>query len=565
MCGIFGIIGSYDPARARKALKKLNHRGGDGCGIYETPTLFLGHQRLYILDPNTFQPFKRGERIVVFNGEIYNYKAFGAANDTEAVALGFEAPSELDGMFAFGVSEPGSFVLVRDLFGKKPLFYYKDAKRFLFSSEIKAIVEYLGGVKPRKESLTCYLSFGFVPGSRTMYEGIYKLLPGQKLILDTTTLESSLQHFATIQKKSGNLEEALIEAVRKRLQGDFEVAALLSGGVDSSFVSALAKRYQGSLRTYAIGYEEHRYSELSYAKRVAAHIGSEHTEVVMGRDDFYETLMQVVDHFDEPVGDSATIPLWYLFSHIKERIVLSGEGGDEIFLGYPQYFEFLDLFRAKDLKYKNWLKNYFRAHFSPNREWEWYKRVFSGEIVFRSTAEVFTDLQKNIFMKQNVKDGESVECLDEILDEWKRIGLKKDEDFFTFLDLRVRLGLYLHKLDHVSMAFGKEARTPLLDTEVLMRALAHPDRAKEPKYLLKTIAKGWVPDEVLQRKKRGFSYPYMEWMDERICDTMLRINERAAILHPKELEFLIQNAKRKKFLRHFWIVLAFLLWIEKKF
>ncbi len=571
MCAVFGIVGKFDREKALQAAKTLSHRGQDSCGVYEDKEILLFHHRLYILDPGAKQPMRADEKVVVFNGEIYNYQDFGVSNDTLAVLKSYPNFNRLNGMFAFGLYDGKSLFLARDIFGKKPLFFYKGSDFFIFASEIKAILAYIDRAVFNQKALSSYLSFGSVVGRESFYQGIYKLVGGEVLKLDCKSLNYSIDRFDTLlQKRNSDLKEVLLQAVAKRLQGDFKVAALLSGGVDSSFVSAIAKKLQGSLTTYSIGYREQKYSELPYAKEVAKFIGSEHIEIIFGKEDFFEVFERLLEHFDEPIGDSASLPLYFLMEQIKRdgfRVVLSGEGGDEIFLGYRQYFEFLDLYKAKDLKYKNWLKNYFRAHFSPNKEWEWYKRVFSDEPIFRSSCEVFTDLQKNLFLRQNVRDGESVEFLELFLQEWQESGWQKEVDFFTFLDLRVRLeSLYLQKLDLVSMAHTIEARTPLLDKEVLFSAFSKEERAKEAKFLLKQIAKKYIPQSIIERKKRGFSYPMIEWIQKSIyIQKIVSINNEAGFFDAKQLKFLIESVKRNRFSRHFWLVVAFLLWFERRF
>ena len=563
MCGFFGIVGQYDKERALRALRTLRHRGPDAEGVYEEPGFFLGHQRLYILDKSAHQPLHDGA-VLAFNGEIYNYKDFHPTSDTKAILQAYKRYGRnflkhIEGMYALVLWDGGRLLLARDPFGKKPLYYAKKDKVFIFASEIKAILAYVGGAKLNQKALSGYLSFGALPNEETFYEDIYKLKPGEVIAFDG---QRSSTFLPEPPPQGGDLETLILQSVHKRLQGDFEVAALLSGGVDSSLVSAIAKKEQGRLATFSIGYKEGRYSELPYARMVAEHIGSEHHEVIFGKEDFFATLHSALEHFDEPIGDSASLPLWFLMQEVQRqgfRVVLSGEGGDEIFLGYRQYFEMADLLKARDLKYKNWLKNYFRANFSPNKEWEWYKRIWSDEPLFRSSCEVFTDLQKNLFLRQNVKDGESLTYLPRFAEE--------NFETFTKIDLLVRLGaLYLHKLDMVSMAYSIEARTPLLDIAVLQAALAHPDRAKAPKYLLKKIASKYLPHEVIDRKKRGFSYPHIEWLfASEYPQKMVEINEETGFFKKDQLQFLLQNAKRNRFSRHFWLVLAFLLWYERNF
>ncbi|MRI59103.1 MAG: asparagine synthase (glutamine-hydrolyzing) [Epsilonproteobacteria bacterium] len=571
MCGFFGVVGKIDEARALRALDRIAHRGKDERGVYKRENLFLGHNRLYIVDKDAHQPMESEEKVVVFNGEIYNYEALQVPNDTAAILKVAPDFKRLDGMFAFGLADKKRLYLAKDIFGKKPLYYYEGADFFCFASEIKAIEEYVGRLEFEKEALSSYLSFGAVPDRRTFYRGVRKLLGGELLSLDIATRDFRIERFDTPLKwDSFDLEAVLQESVKKRLQGDFEVAALLSGGVDSSLVSAMAKKLQGELHTFSIGYEEGRYSELPFAKEVSRHIGSLHHEVIFKEENFFESLEFLVDHYDEPIGDSAALPLWYLLGKVKEagfRVVLSGEGGDELFLGYRQYFEFFDLYKARELKYKNWLKNYFKAHFSPNKEWEWYKRALSDEEIFRSSCEVFTDLQKNLFLRQNVRDGESLQALEPVFREWEEHGWQSLWDFFSFVDLRVRLeALYLKKLDMTSMAHTIEARTPLLDSAVASAAFGDPRRSEGPKAALKRVARHYIPRSVIERKKRGFSYPHMEWIQRSdLIEKMREINDQILFFKPDQLDFLIQSAKRNRFSRHFWLVLAFLLWFERKF
>ena len=181
--------------------------------------------------------------------------------------------------------------------------------------------------------------------------------------------------------------------------GDVEVASLLSGGVDSSLIAAMTTKMGSRLKTFSLGYEGYQqYDERKYAKEVAAHIGVENIDIELSKEEFLENLDAVTYALDEPINDPAAVPLYMLFKRIKEegiKVVLSGEGADELFLGYRQYFEYLDIEKAAELQHKNWLKKYFRSNFSMNREWEWYKRIFDSEVLFRSSGEKFTDMQKN--------------------------------------------------------------------------------------------------------------------------------------------------------------------------
>jgi asparagine synthase (glutamine-hydrolysing) len=573
MCAIFGVVGEVDGAAARRALATLAHRGPDESGIYEEPGLFLGHHRLAILNADAHQPMAEGGIIALLNGEIYNYRRFHPASDTRALIEAYRRYGEgcakqLEGMFAFALWDGAKLVLGRDPFGKKPLFYLQTPKAFIFASEIKAIREYAGNLEFDEAAVGGYLSYGALPGEATFYKGVRKLPARSLLVLQNGRLRVE-RYGVLLQKRPGDIEELLRSSVKKRLQGDGEVAALLSGGIDSSLVAALARKEQGRLATYAVGYADERYSELGWAREAAKHIGSEHTEILFGPGDFAARFEEALELFDEPVGDPATLPLMALMERIAAdgfKAVLGGEGADEIFLGYSIYFEMAKLLRSRScIPHRGWLKNYLLAHFSPHREWEWHKRLLCGEVLFRSSCEVFTDRQKGLFLRRRVEDGESLGWIGHLLDEWGE-G-EEDMAFFTHIDLGVRQeALYLPRLDMASMAYGVEARTPYLDEALLFAALSDPAREREQKYLLRTLAARYLPCAIVERKKRGFRYPFVEWLlQSDLPQKLVRINNEAGFFRPDRLQFLIDSAKSGKFGRHLWLAASLLLWYERRF
>ncbi len=593
MCAIFGIVGEYELKEAKKALLLMSHRGPDFSSYIAGKNFFLGHNRLSIIDLNdeANQPMVYEDIAVSFNGEIYNYKElqklpfpFKTDSDTETIIAAFKIygldfVKYLRGMFAIALKKGETYYLFRDRFGKKPLFYYKDEKRFIFSSEIKAILPFV-----KKElnfdTLSCYLSFGASISSDTFYKNIKKLPAGHFLIYRDSKIEIK-KYYDFLKEPSifdedeavKKIEETILKSVRYRLIADVEIASLLSGGVDSSLVSAIASK-RGKIKTFSIGYKDFpKYSELKYAKEVANHIKSEHFEIFMDKKAFLDTLDESFYALEEPLGDPAAIPLTYLFKNVKAKgikAVLSGEGGDELFMGYRQYFEFLDIEKAKDLKYKNWLKNYFRSNFSLNKEWEWYKRVFEETPLFRTTGEVFTDLQKNIFLKRNIKDNDSLECIKNYLYSFGSLSLHP-LIWYSYIDIKVHLGeLFFTKLDRSSMINSVEARTPLIDQELVELSFKIDPNLKikeqESKYLLKKVALKYLPKEIVYRKKKGFSYPFIEWLIEsKEIDKIKKINEKTDIFKSEEVDFLLSKIKRGKFSRHGWLIYAFSVWMEKEF
>ncbi|WP_434658010.1 asparagine synthase C-terminal domain-containing protein [Sulfurimonas sp. NW9] len=211
------------------------------------------------------------------------------------------------------------------------------------------------------------------------------------------------------------LGEELEHSIHLRLDCDVPMASLLSGGIDSATLNYFAKQNNTHLQTYTLGYKEFaKYDERKNAKASAEFLGLDNIQVEIDEDDFIRASDKVLDTLDEPLNDPAAVPLYLLFERIQKdgyKVVLSGEGADELFLGYRQYFEYLDIENAAGLAHKNWLKKYFRANFSMNREWEWYKRIFDDSLLFRTSGEKFTDLQKNQLLRRNVKDNESLKYL----------------------------------------------------------------------------------------------------------------------------------------------------------
>ncbi len=598
MCAIFGIIGEYDPAFARRSVSLLSHRGPDYCGIVEDKDLFIAHNRLSIVDlsDSAAQPMIRDEVILSFNGEIYNFQAlkkvldvpFQTQSDTEVVLAAYQkwGPAfvdHLEGMFAIAIYDKGKLYLFRDRLGKKPLYYMRSSKAFVFASEIKGILPYLKNKEMNKDALQAYLSFLAPTPPYTFYKGIEKLEAGHFALYEQGRLEikayydllpSSIEIY-TEEEALKTIETSLMESIEKRLMGDVEVASLLSGGVDSSLIAAMASRMGSKLKTFSLGYEGYKqYDERKYAAQVAKHIGVENIDIELSKDAFFEHLDAVTSALDEPINDPAAIPLYMLFKRIKEegiKVVLSGEGADELFLGYRQYFEYLDIEKAAGLQHKNWLKKYFRSNFSMNREWEWYKRVFDSEVLFRTSGEKFTDMQKNRLMRQNVKDGFSMKYLQKYRDRYEAYGNKDESQWYSYVDLKqFQAEHFLAKLDRVSMAHGIEGRTPFLDHKLVEKVFSIDPalryKAGINKDLLKKVAGPYLPENLIHRKKKGFSSPYLEWLIEAgELERIMDVNEKTGMFHKEELEMYVQKGKQGRYKQHLWGLYLFSRWYEKEF
>lgn len=599
MCGVFGIIGEYSPHKAREALKTLLHRGRDHCGIVERDGIFLAHQRLSITDPHprSHQPMSRGQTLISFNGEIYNHlelrkrlnlSEWESASDTEVILAayerwGIECVKYLDGMFAFALMDGEKLYLVRDRFGKKPLFYHQGKEAFVFASEIKAIKPFLGSVEMNKDALHSYLSFLAPTPPHTFYQGIEKLESGEWLCFEKNEISKHC-YYDVLQTPSSvirdknealhRIEEELHRSIALRLDTEAPTAALLSGGLDSAMICAIAARQGKTLPVFTLGYNEYgAYDERANAAVTADYLGLEHTEVIISQDDFHEHMDEMLTHMDEPLNDPAALPLYLLMKKIGSdgyKVVLSGEGSDELFLGYRQYFEYLDIEKAASLHHKNWLKKYFHSHFSMNREWEWYKRIFDDTLLFRTSGEKFTDLQQNKLFRENVRDNESLRFLNGYRQGFEQSHHSDPSLWYSMIDLKLFVGEhFLTKLDRVSMAYTIEARTPFLDHRLAEMVLSIDPSLRigegQTKTLLKQVARNYLSNEIIDRKKKGFANPYMEWLiASGRLDLIREVNNKTGLFYPEVIEEYLELARRGRFKQHVWGLYVLSHWIDRE-
>ncbi|MDD5405344.1 MAG: asparagine synthase (glutamine-hydrolyzing) [Sulfurovaceae bacterium] len=591
MCAIFGIIGSYDNDKAKDDFMALAHRGEDDYAFVTNEKYFFGIHRLAITSygKDIDQPFIDEDYTVVFNGEIYNYKEL-------ALTLGIDACSEakvilesykfwgdsfveqINGMFAIAIYDGNELKLFRDNVGKKPIFYSLQNGTLWFASEIKALKNDL---PMDKKAILPYLSFQTTLAPNTFYTNIFSLPAGSFLrFKDGEIIIKS--HFLPLKNKiiytnskdaTSAIKDAFKESVSKRIpESNIPWGALLSGGIDSSLVAAMAS-VDNKIDTFCIGYEDRfaSYDEREYASKVARHIGSNHHEAILTKEKFFDTINEVEDVLDQPLGDPASIPLFSLLKDVKEygkRVVLTGDGSDELFLGYKTYKEYHDIEQASQLKYKNWLQGFLRSHYSPNKEWEWYKRVFGDSLLFRSTAELFTDLQQNRLLKQNVKDDNSLHYLEAYWQEFVESRRTNMIDWYSFCDMKVKLGdLFLTKLDRISMACGIEARSPFLDKAIVKLAFSVDPNIRfgdTSKFLIKQIAYDYLSSDIVERKKRGFSYPYMEWLlEENELEIIRRVQRERKIFNNDTLEFILSKAPSGGFKHHIFALYMLCRWLER--
>jgi len=597
MCAIFGIVGEYETKRAIEAFRLLAHRGPDAETLICDESLFAASARLSITDvAESSLRCRYGEDIVLFNGEIYNYKElaeeFGSSemSETDVIYEAFrrwdrEFISHLRGMFAIAIVTPERVLLARDLFGKKPLYYARFGERLIFSSEVRAIVHLYPEIGFERRVLSHLLFFQTTIAPMSFYPAIRQLSPSEVVEIGRGAKESSTFPYSPfsgagmIKKRQEAVEEIerrVLEAVAIRIPKEVKWGALLSGGLDSSTIAAMAAGIRGeSIDTFCIGYEGYeKYDERRYAAMAAQHISSNHHEFTMDMEDFLIALDELCLHLDEPLLDPAAVPLWFMMKKISAggfKVVLSGDGSDEIFLGYRLYREYHDISKASGLKYRNWLRNYFRANFSMNKEWERYKRVFDQSILFRSMSELFTDLQLNRILKLNVKDDSSLQSIEPLYRRFEAMGGTDETQWYSYCDINTLLAeLFLKKLDRVSMAHSIEARSPFLDKRVVEYLLGVDSSLKldaEGKGLLKSVARSYLPPEIVYRKKKGFSYPFMEWLSESgELERVRRVQEKTAIFREDALSDLLERGKRRsRFKQHIYAIYFLCRWLEKRY
>ena len=594
MCAIFGIIGAYDEKEAQKAFQALSHRGVDATYTSVEDDCFLGLHRLAVTDVTKAptQIYHHDGVEILFNGEIYNYQLLAEelcldeASEIDVLYAAYlkwgdDFVTHLRGMFAIAIIEGSEVKLFRDPFGKKPLYYTFNEERFIFASEMKAIHEIVPFAFDRK-MITQYLSFQTPLSPQTFDREIYQVDAGEMLTfsLGEQTLRrqkyytplSESQPIVKKEEAKQALENVLLQSVALRLPKEVPFACLLSGGLDSSLIAAMASKKQ-KIHTFSIGYEGYeKYDERPFAKVVAEHIDSMHHEVLFSKTDFLQTIEEVISSLDEPLADPAMLPLFHLMKEVKQqdfKVVLTGDGSDELFMGYRTYKEFYDLEKAKEFKFKGWLQHYFKSHFSMHKEWEWYKRVFEESTLFRSTAEIFTDLQQNRLLRMNVKDNLSLKALEPYIREFEESKSTSSIEWYSFLDIKVMLGnVFLRKLDRMSMAHSVEARSPFLDKEVVATAFACTPKLRMSdvsKALVKSVARKYLPEEIIYRKKKGFNYPYIEWLNESGELAVIgRVQEKMNLFNDVELEMYLEKGKRGMFKQHLFSLYMLCKWLEKK-
>lgn len=574
MCGIVGAFSTsrIDVDRFNQACQAIRHRGPDDHGVetWADHQMSLGHERLSIIDlsPAGHNPMANedGSVWIVFNGEIYNFRelrrelegyghVFRSQTDTEVIIHAYEQWGDdhvhhLRGMFAYALydrrgrdldesqwsSRNFRLLLVRDRLGIKPLFYYQDNSVFIFSSEIKSILAWKDIDRSLDRSaLFDYLTYLYIPAPKTAYLRIRKLPAGHLLSFDgrhtavrqywDVPVDSGYQNIS-VDDAVQEVREVLAEAVQLHMISDVPVGIFLSGGMDSSTITALAARNNSQpMLTYSIGFDIADHSETHYAKIVADYLGTDHRELIVDSDAVQELLPRIVGMYDEPYADGSAIPT-YLVSKLAGRevkVVLSGDGGDEVFAGYSWYGRWFQRQRlnkvpssirygmlgplgrawpsqARGGKFKRLLEDFAYPPLEQYaRQLELFSPVEKRRILRSDWASEFSDYDDYWYFRQHWRP------------ELGPITRLQYLDLKTYLPDDI-----LTKVDRASMAVSLEVRPPLLDHKVVETVFRIPAAVRfheaEPKYLLKRATADLLPATILNRPKKGFSSPLIPWL-----------------------------------------------------
>jgi len=568
MCGIAGIFDAEKNITERKLLnmaKSMIHRGPNSTGFFikKSKDFGLVHNRLSIIDlsKNANQPMSNENDSIwlVFNGEIYNFGTlrqkllknghkFRSNSDSEVILhlyeeKGIKFLEDLNGMFAFCLYDEctNNFILARDRVGIKPLYYYYKNGLFAFSSEIKALLSLPSISKELNyEALDFYFSLGYIPEDYSIFKDIKKLKPAHYLRFDRNEI-NIFQYWNLTSKKYKYdsysttdlvdlLEEKLRESINLRMVSDVPIGTFLSGGLDSSLISAImAQESDNQISTFTIGFDSAKHNETSYARMVADHINSRHTEYFV-KIDAIEALEKLMNHFDEPFADSSLIPTYYVSKIAKKdvTVILSGDGGDELFGGYNWYSWVLSLNKTKSklgpcsypisalskllpayFKGKNFLSSLRLSPFS-----QFLKRV-----------SIFTPEEKKLLYRDNLKE----ELLkSNPIDNLEKYFKEIDGDILTKMTL-TDFHYYLPediltKVDRASMAVSLETRVPWLDHRLVEFAFSLPSEQRingnTKKYIIKKLAQKLLPNDFPLERKQGFCMPTAIWMAGKLGDML---------------------------------------------
>ena len=634
MCSILGII-DFDKKSSNKEIeiKKINnllkHRGPDDDGFYNDQDISLAFNRLSILDlENGNQPFKRNHIISIFNGEIYNFKEirneledsgfkFKTNSDAEIIPAAFlkwgtNCISKFNGMFAISIYDlkEKKVYLIRDRVGIKPLYYSLFNGLLVFSSEILGIINHTAFKRSVNfNALASYLSFRYPLGkNNNLFNKIQKVESGKFVEVDINKKKIAEKEYWTLPKieTSGNfsekyyldkLEYLLTDSIKKHLISDVPIGVLLSGGLDSSIIASIASNFaNGRLKTFSVGFKEKKYDESSKAKLIAKYLGSDHTEVIVEKNEFFENLSKIIKIKNAPLSIPHEYPIYKLSKKIKEsvKVVLSGEGADEFFGGYARVQKSaFDYIKAKNLKFFS-SSNICKEIFSIDKKFNFQKNSFLDYFFHKYNWFSFDEIDNLI--NKDIKYQINIE---KVKEPW--INILKKYKLCSYYDQTLlmfqanHLQCLLDRLDVMTMANSIEARVPFLNHEIIEFINSVPFNLKIKwkskmhklrslfsnnfefseiydvnKYLLRKIGKKYLPEKISSEKKLGFPLPMDDWMKDAKVKEILMDKKTLDrnIFNKKMVKKLIDTENKTKDPYDFsgkkiWMLINFELWMQE--
>jgi len=630
MCGICGIFNiraesAITAARLHAMNDTLRHRGPDDAGVWLAPDgqIGLANRRLAIIDlsPAGHQPMcnEDGSVWLAYNGEVYNFAAlreellrkghiFRSHTDTEVLVHLYEEEGDalvhkLRGMFAFALwdGKRRRLLLARDRVGIKPLYYAIADGQLIFGSEIKALLA--SGrltAKLDRRALVQYLSLGYVAPPDTLFSGVRKLEPGHVLVADQSGVQThrywDVYQDVTVDNGRSEAEyvertlSRLEEAVRMRLVADVPVGVFLSGGIDSSLVAALAARHSsGPVKSFTLGFRDHpEYNELVYARRVADYLGAESHEILIGPEEVRDFFPRFVDFQEEPVGN----PIWFAMYFVSRLardngviVVLSGDGGDELFAGYNRWMEYLRLysrgwrqFRAMPAPMRRLAGGAAVAALRSRSQRELIRRGMAGEELFWGGTAFKPAQLANMLAPEMQPNGNLWNILP--VSRWRAaFDSERDSDSGDYLEWMAYAALkgnlledFLMRLDKMGMAASIEGRVPFLDHEFIASSLSIPPAIKytgyQNKRILKEVARRLLPDDVVDRRKTGFCAPLESWLEEafgpQLTEGLTLLQQRERVFNWSWFEQTLAAIKQGKGMAaNYWTLLALGQWYAR--
>ncbi|AMV70021.1 Asparagine synthetase [Pediococcus damnosus] len=609
MCGFVGYLNQTDVNTdvIKSMADRIKHRGPDDEAYFQNEDASLGFRRLSIIDlAHGKQPMLNSTKtkVLTFNGEIYNYKEirkelkalgykFQTDVDSEVLIHGYDAwgpelLQKLRGMYAFVIYDTKTKEVfgARDHFGIKPLYYYDDGISFLWGSEIKAFLDHPKFIKEFNERLLpIHLSFEFIPSKETMFKNVYKVLPGTYFIHKNGKTETHtyykfnydhIDNSQTIEEDANKIRGIVKDSVKAHMIADVEVGSFLSSGIDSSYLLAEAAKLK-PIQSFSLGFNDSKYSELSYSTEFAKEIHQQNTPLTMDGDDYFDILPTIMYYMDEPLSNPSAMQLYYLSKGTREhvKVALSGEGADEFFGGYNTYLEAFPFER-----YQKWVPQFIRTGLA--------KMVqnlprFHGKRFLVRGAEplseryyrvnyVFDKHERDEILRDPSINMDSGKYTQHIFDE------VKDKDEMTqmqYFDINTWLPFdILHKADRMSMCNSLEVRTPLVDKEVAKFAATMPVSTRihkdETKISLRTAAESELPERVAKKKKMGFPSPIASWIKEdkyrKRIETAFNSDVAKKFFKPKALMHILhEHINGKSSMQKIFTIYTFILWYEVYF